>query len=87
MKHSIAIVIPYFGQWDEWAPLFFETIRRNDSIEFLVFTDCDMEGLTAPNLRVTLMSFAEYVAMVNERLGISFAPGNAYKLCDPSARV
>ena len=46
-----------FGQWDEWVPLF-ETVRRNGSIEFLVFTDCNMEGLTAP---VTLMSFAEYV--------------------------
>ena len=44
-----------------------------------MFTDCNMEGLTAPNLRVTL-SFADYVAMVNERLGISFAPSNAYKL-------
>ena len=82
MNHSIAVVIPYFGQWDEWAPLFFETVRRNDSIEFLVFTDCDMEALTAPNLRVTRMSLAEYGAMVNERLGISFASDNAYKLCD-----
>lgn len=82
MSHSIAVVIPYFGRWDEWAPLFFETVRRNASVEFLVFTDCDMEGLTVPNVRVTSLSFAEYVAMANERLGISFAPDNAYKLCD-----
>jgi hypothetical protein len=82
MKHSIAIVIPYFGQWDEWAPLFFETVRRNDSIEFLVFTDCNMENLTAPNVRIRSMSLAAYVAMINGRLGISFAPNNAYKLCD-----
>jgi len=82
MNHSIAIVIPYFGQWDQWAPLFFETVRRNDSIQFLVFTDCDGAGLTASNLRIFPMSFAEYVAMVNERLGIAFTPDNAYKLCD-----
>lgn len=82
MNNSIAAVIPYFGRWEEWAPLFFETVRRNASVEFLLFTDCDMEGLTAPNVRVTCLSFAEYVAMVNERLGISFTPANAYKLCD-----
>jgi len=64
MNHSIAVVIPYFGQWDEWAPLFFETVRRNATIQFLAFTDCDMAGLGAPNLCVSPMSFAEYVAMV-----------------------
>ena len=68
MKHSIVIVIPYFGQWDEWAPLFFETLRRNESIQFLVFTDCDMEGLTSPNLRVTPIAFAEYVAALANRM-------------------
>lgn len=82
MNHSIAVVIPYFGRWDEWAPLFFETVRKNASVEFLLFTDCDMEALTAPNVRVTSLSFDEYVATVNERLGTTFAPDNAYKLCD-----
>jgi hypothetical protein len=82
MSPSIAVVIPYFGRWDEWAPLFFETVRRNATVEFVVFTDCDMQGLTAPNVRVQPMSLREYVALVNERLGLGFDPPDAYKLCD-----
>lgn len=82
MRPSIAIVIPYFGKWDEWVPLFFETVRRNATIEFFVFTDCGMDGLTAPNVRARSMSLEEYVAMVNERLGLAFSPPDAYKLCD-----
>lgn len=82
MSPSLAIVIPYFGRWDPWAPLFFETVRRNHTIDFVVFTDCNMDGLTAPNVRVHDMSLAEYVAMVNDRLELEFAPSNAYKLCD-----
>jgi len=79
---SIAVLIPWFGTWPEWAPLFFETVRRNATVDFLVFTDADVEGLEAPNVHVTRLSMADYVALANRRLGLSFAPANAYKLCD-----
>ncbi len=82
MTPSIAVLIPYFGRWGDWAPLFFETVRRNATIEFLVFTDCDTTGLQAPNVRVRPCSFGEYVALVNERMGIAFQPPDVYKLCD-----
>ncbi len=82
MSPSIAVVIPYFGTWDAWTPLFFETVRRNPGVDFLVFTDCSMEGLTAPNVYPHAMSFPEYVELANQRAGLSFAPANPYKLCD-----
>jgi len=82
MNHSIAVVIPYFGQWEEWVDLFFETVRRNDTIDFVLFTDCDTTGISAPNVRVHAMSIEQYVELVNERIGVRFTPANAYKLCD-----
>lgn len=82
MTPSIAVLIPYFGRWPEWAPLFFETVRRNATIHFLVFTDCDTEDLQAPNIHVHACSLPEYVTLVKERVDVAFDPPDAYKLCD-----
>jgi len=40
---SITILIPYFGKFPEWADLYFETVRKNSSINFIFYTDCDFE--------------------------------------------
>lgn len=82
MTPAIVIVIPYFGEWDEYVPLFFETVRRNATIKFLVYTDCAMDGLEAPNITVTHLKMADYLTLVNYRTGVDFEPVTAYKLCD-----
>jgi len=79
---SIAIVIPYFGTWPEWADLFFETARRNARIDFLVFTDCDSEAFAAPNIHIRSTSFEAYVERARSWLGLPFDPPDGYKLCD-----
>lgn len=80
---SITFLIPYFGKFPEWAPLYFETVRKNDNIDFIFYTDCD----TTPyehlkNVKFYKMSFSEYVNMAIKKANISFKPANAYKLCD-----
>lgn len=85
MSPTVRIVIPYFGRWPEWSPLFFETVRRNRSVDFLVITDCDPEIAASPNLAVRSMSFANYVRSVSVELGVAFDPVAPYKLCDLKA--
>lgn len=82
MPPSIAVLIPFFGPWPGWAPLFFETLRRNHDIDFLVFTDCEAEGLEGANIHVHSMAFQDYVARVNTRIDVRFDPPDPYKLCD-----
>lgn len=77
----IAIVIPYFGKWEPWTPLFFETARRNTSIDFLVFTDCDPDGLEAGNITFHRVSFEAYCDRIAGLLD-GFRPVNPYKICD-----
>lgn len=79
---SIALLIPYFGQFPEWAPLYFETLRRNSTIDFIFYTDCEMDSYFAPNIKVKKISFNEYVQWVNAKLGLNFNPANPYKICD-----
>lgn len=79
---SIAILIPYFGKWPEWYPLYFETLRRNNTIDFIFFTDCDTTVCDAPNVIFNKLNFDDYIAFVNKQLFYPFKPQNAYKLCD-----
>ncbi|NRA10930.1 MAG: hypothetical protein HRT57_03120 [Crocinitomicaceae bacterium] len=78
----IIIFIPYFGKFPEWSDLFFETLKRNKTIDFLFYTDCEIEKYEAPNIHYVKLSFQEYVDKVNEHLDFSFTPENAYKICD-----
>lgn len=82
MRHSILILIPYFGEWPEWISLFFETARRNRGIDFLVVTDRDAAGFAAPNIDIRQTSFEEYVQRARSWLRLPFDPPNGYKLCD-----
>src|ERR1700741_3068159 len=82
MAHKIAMFVPYFGQWPEWANLYFETLKKNNSIDFIFYTDCHADIVSSPNIRFHSISFDEYVANVNSKLNFEFQPENAYKLCD-----
>jgi len=82
MRNSIVIFIPYFGKWPEWIDLFFESVRKNPTIDFLIFTDCDTSVAQLPNVRFREMNFAQYIELVNQKIEVNFQPKNAYKLCD-----
>lgn len=81
-KSSIALIIPYFGEPPEWTSLFFETVRRNNSIDFHFFTDIKFRDTVPTNVFIHEFSFSEYLDHVNQYLDFEFAPPNAYKLCD-----
>lgn len=79
---SICIVIPYFGQWPFWMPLFLESCRHNPSIDWLLLSDCGTPENCPDNVRIVPTGFAEYCQRVAQTLGIHFQPASAYKLCD-----
>ncbi|WP_312934262.1 DUF6625 family protein [Pseudomonas sp.] len=79
---SIVFVIPYFGQWPFWMPFFLESCRRNPDIDWLLFSDCGAIDDLPANVHIESISYAAYCRLVSHRLGIDFAPVNAYKLCD-----
>lgn len=78
----ICFLIPYFGRWPFWMPLFLESCRRNPDIDWLLFSDCGLPEGLPENVRVEPIDYASYCAQVSARLGINFAPENPYKLCD-----
>lgn len=81
---SIALIMPYFGEWPVWADLFFLSCRYNSSIDFLFFTDREppASAIGADNIHFRKMSFVEYCDFASSVLNIDFHPTKAYKLCD-----
>ncbi|KAB0505751.1 DUF6625 family protein [Pseudomonas moorei] len=78
----ILFLMPYFGRWPSWMPFFLESCRRNPDIDWLFFSDCGIPENLPPNVTVENMMLSDYCGIVSERLGIDFAPKQAYKLCD-----
>jgi len=79
---SIAIICFYFGKFPEWFDLYFESLRRNPTIDFIFYTDCDFEEYTSENVFFNKISYEEYVQLIIKNTGVHFTPANSYKLCD-----
>jgi hypothetical protein len=79
---SICIIYPYFGKWPEWFDLFFETLIKNESIEFLFYTDCNIQGYKANNVKFVTTSFETYVEQASKTLNVKLNFSSSYKLCD-----
>lgn len=63
-------------------PFFLESCRHNPDVNWLLFSDCGIPDDLPGNVCIEAVSYADYCALVADRLNISFAPVNAYKLCD-----
>ena len=82
MKHRVAILIPYFGDWPEWINFFIESCRANSSIDWFLFTDREPPANSARNVRYQRIAFEDYKELLSSALGVRIAAEQPYKLCD-----
>lgn len=78
--NRIGIIIPYFGKFPQWISLFIEGCRHNDFIDFIIFSD-DNLNYCANNVIWHKTTFADYCSRVSTLLDINFTPSSPYKLC------
>lgn len=78
----LKVIIPYFGQWPFWMPLFVRSCELNPSVSWVLITDCGEPKNCPKNVQVRHLSFVDYCEKVSSALGIKFSPKGAYKLCD-----
>jgi hypothetical protein len=79
---EVILLITYFGKWPEWIDLFFDSVERNQSIDFHFFTDCDTSVSKGKNVHFHSMTFTDYVKNAEEKIGIPINIPNPYKICD-----
>lgn len=82
MKHSIAILIPYFGDWPVWMNFFIESCRANRTIDWILFSDVDPPENRCPNVKHVKIAFPEYRKQLSQALGVEVGAEAPYKLCD-----
>lgn len=81
-KTTIMLLIPYFGHWPFWMPLFLKSCQFNKDINWLLIGDCGRPENLPNNVQYHYSSFADYCYRVSNKLALQFYPDNPYKLCD-----
>jgi hypothetical protein len=83
-RFKLCIIVVWFGKWPEWADLFFRSCATNKSIDFLVFTDCELrDSMLSENIQVERLELSKLF----ERFSVAIRLPQViyhkpYKLCD-----
>ena len=79
--HSIVLIIPYFGRFNEFNSFWLKSAEKNPSVDFLIFTDQNI-GCGIDNVHVVKMTFGECRARFQSLLDCDVSALHPYKLCD-----
>ena len=77
---SIAIIFPYFGKLPAQYKMWRESALRNPSVDFMFFTDAEVEP--ASNIIVHKMLFSEFQQLVMKAFDFPIVLDRPYKLCE-----
>jgi hypothetical protein len=79
----IAFVLPWFGPWPNWMPLFWESCRWNPDIDWLIYTDQAQPKEAPGNIDFRILNLEEMYRLIAQGLNIELQPPfRAHKLCD-----
>ncbi|MBU9011249.1 DUF6625 family protein [Bifidobacterium adolescentis] len=81
MKKCV-LILPYFGKFNNYFPLFLKSCGYNPSYDFLIFTDNTDFYNYPQNVHVVPMTLNEFRANASQKLGFEPCIPTAYKLCD-----
>ncbi len=84
---SITMLCFYFGKFPEWAPIYFETLKRNSTINFIFYCDSPSEGFEAPNVIFKKTTLQEFLDKAYNKIGLNIYSDDLYKLCDIAPMV
>lgn len=83
MKNDTCVIGIYFGKLRDDFPLWLKSCKYNPKIDFLLFTDAELDSYRLPiNVKVYKTSLSEVVDIASERLGFKVRITQPYKLCD-----
>ena len=77
-----AIIIPYFGKFNDFFPFFLSSCGYNDDYTFFIFTDDRSKFNYPKNCKVTYLDFDEFVKVMQKHFDFNISLETPYKLCD-----
>ena len=79
---KILIILPYFGKFNSYFPLWLKSVKYNSDIDFLIITDNNWHWDTYDNVKVINITFEELKEQFENKFGIKIELKRPYKLCD-----
>ncbi|WP_437373373.1 DUF6625 family protein [Maribacter litoralis] len=80
--HKIIIITCYYGELPWYFNFFLESCGNNQSIDFLIYSDCKFLGHVPPNVNIVPSTLEEFNRRASNKLGFKIKVKSAYKLCD-----
>jgi hypothetical protein len=81
-KHSIAVLVTWFGNIPWYFPYFLHSCKFNSDIDFIIFCDRDVEHTVPPNVSIIRMSLGELRDIISNKLDFTISLDFPYKLSD-----
>lgn len=78
---KIILIIPYFGEFNQYFWLFLLSCEHNASVDFLIITD-NAIPVHSSNVRVVKSSFEEFSNRIRSYYDFDITLDEPYKLCD-----
>lgn len=79
---SCAIILPYFGKFNNYFPFFLKSCEYNKKFNWIIFTDDFTEYDYPENVIVNYITFEELQNMIKCTFNFDVNIENPYKLCD-----
>lgn len=77
-----AFVLPYFGKFNNYFPLFLKSCAKNLKYDWIIYTDDKTSYKYPPNVHVHYTTFEKIKSLCEKKLQIDISLEKPYKLCD-----
>jgi len=76
------IIVPYFGDWPPWFPLYLRSCELNPELNWLVIGDAPPPEHVPANVTFLRMSLDSFFAKIGAQTGLGHRAFRLYKICD-----
>jgi hypothetical protein len=80
--NKICFIVPYFGKFNNYFPIWLHSCSWNPDIDWLIFTDDKRSFNYPPNVKVQYCIFADIVEKIQNRFDFKIALNHPYQLCE-----
>ena len=79
---KICFVVVYFGKWPIWFLAFLHSCKKNPTVDWIFFTDCDSPSHHSPNVVFYNKTLSQMRQLIKERIGKKSILEDRYKISD-----
>lgn len=75
-------ILPYFGKFNNYFPLFLKSCEKNPDFDWLIFTDCQDKYSYPNNVHKIVLTLDQVKKLAEQKFEFSVCLKSPYKMCD-----